>query len=248
MHTVIYGPPGTGKTEVAKIIGKIFSKIGILKKDIFKKVTRDDLIAGFLGQTAMKTKDVINSCLDGVLFIDEAYALGNFEKKDIFSKECIDTLCEALSNNKENLMVIIAGYENELKECFFNYNQGLESRFTWQFKIDEYNYEDLYHIFLKKINDIGWLIDDSLTKDIFVNWFKKNMDYFYFFGRDIEILLSKVKIAHSKRVFCKDENERKKINMIDLEKGFQIYLNNDKNKNKKDNLYFKKQLQNTIYV
>ena len=80
-------------------------------------MTRNDLVAGYLGQTAIKTKDVIKECLGGVLFIDEAYSLGNEEKRDSFSKECIDTLCEALSDNKENLMVIIAGYEKELKEC-----------------------------------------------------------------------------------------------------------------------------------
>jgi len=77
MHTVIYGPPGTGKTEIAKIMGKIYSKIGLLNKGTFKKVTRSDLIAGYLGQTALKTKDVINEALGGVLFIDEAYSLGN---------------------------------------------------------------------------------------------------------------------------------------------------------------------------
>ena len=104
MHTVIYGPPGTGKTEIAKIIGQIFAKIGVLNKGTFKKVTRSDLIAGFLGQTAIKTRDVIKECLGGVLFIDEAYALGSSDKRDSFSKECIDTLCEALSDNKDNLM------------------------------------------------------------------------------------------------------------------------------------------------
>ena len=92
MHTCIYGPPGTGKTEMAKIIGQIFSQLGILKKGTFKKVTRSDLVAGYLGQTAIKTSDLIKECLGGVLFIDEAYALGNPEKRDSFSKECIDTL------------------------------------------------------------------------------------------------------------------------------------------------------------
>jgi len=100
MHTVIYGPPGTGKTEVAKIIGAIFAKMGILEKGTFKKVTRADLIAGYLGQTAIKTKDVIKEALGGVLFIDEAYALGNDEQRDSFSNECIDTLCEGLSDHK----------------------------------------------------------------------------------------------------------------------------------------------------
>ena len=247
MHTVIYGEPGTGKTEIAKIIGKIYSKIGILKRGTFKKATRSDLIAGYLGQTAMKTKEVIKECLGGVLFIDEAYALGNIEKIDSFSKECIDTLCEDLSDHKDDLMVIIAGYENELEECFFNYNQGLDSRFTWRFKTDKYTPEDLYHIFIKKVNDIGWLIHEDEI-NINTKWFKKNIDYFKFFGRDIETLLAKTKIAHSKRVFCKPNIEKKKITIHDLEKGFESYLKNNNVKNRKETEYFRNNLQNTIYV
>ena len=245
MHSVIYGPPGTGKTEIAKIMGKIYSKLGCLSKGIFKKVTRSDLIAGYLGQTALKTRDAIKDAMGGVLFIDEAYALGNSEKRDSFAKECIDTLCEALSDNKADLMVIIAGYEHELKECFFDYNQGLDSRFTWRFKTDEYNYEDLYQIFLKKVKEIGWQIDEN--SGITSEWFKKNKDYFKFYGRDIETILAKTKIAHSKRVFCKPENEKKKIVLKDLENGFKMYLKNDDVKNRKSDLETKKYLYNTIY-
>ena len=245
MHTVIYGPPGTGKTEIAKIMGKIYSKIGILKKGTFKKVTRSDLIAGYLGQTAIKTSDVIKEALGGVLFIDEAYALGNPEKKDSFAKECIDTLCEALSDNKENLMVIVAGYEKELKDSFFSFNQGLDSRFTWRFKTDDYTAEDLYNIFLKKVKDIGWEVDAD--SKITVDWFKKNKEYFKFYGRDIETVLAKTKIAHSKRVFCRPESEKKKITIKDLDKGFEIYLKNDDVKNRKDEQEFKKQLYSTLY-
>jgi SpoVK/Ycf46/Vps4 family AAA+-type ATPase len=230
-HTVIYGPPGTGKTEIAKIMGKIYSKLGVLSKGTFKKVTRSDLIAGFLGQTAIKTREVIKECIGGVLFIDEAYALGNTENKDIFSKECIDTLCEALSDHKHELMVIIAGYEKELNECFFRCNQGLDSRFTWRFKTDEYSADNLRNIFIKKVNEIGWFIEDI---SISVNWFKKNMVYFKFFGRDMETLLAKVKIAHGRRVFCKPENEKKKITMTDMENGFKMYLKNDNVKKRKD--------------
>ena len=226
MHTVLYGPPGTGKTEIAKIIGKIYSKIGILKNGVFKKVTRSDLVAGYLGQTAIKTRDVIKDCIGGVLFIDEAYALGNNEKRDSFSKECIDTLCEALSDHKQELMVIIAGYENELNDCFFNYNQGLDSRFTWRFKIDKYSGEELYQIFVKKIKENGWTLED----DIQSSWFQEKHDSFPFFGRDIETLLTKIKITHSKRVFCKPEKEKKRIIFKDLEKGFEIYLKNENRK------------------
>jgi len=239
MHTVIYGPPGTGKTEVAKIMGKIYSKMGILKKGNFKKVTRSDLIAGYLGQTAIKTKDVINECLGGVLFIDEAYSLGNTEKKDSFSKECIDTLCEALSAHKDNLMVIIAGYENELKDCFFTYNQGLDSRFTWRFKTEEYKAKELYEIFIKKVNDIGWSIDKDSGKNIDVAWFEKKLAYFKYFGRDIEIFLSKVKISHGRRVFCKAGSEKTKIIMEDLEKGFAMYLKNDEVKKRNEEAHIK---------
>ena len=245
LHTVIYGSPGTGKTEIAKIMGKIYSKLGILSKGGFKKVTRGDLIAGYLGQTALKTKDVINEALGGVLFIDEAYALGNPEKRDSFAKECIDTLCEALSDNKDNLMVIIAGYEKELKECFFAFNQGLDSRFTWRFKTDEYTAEDLYVIFVKMVNDIGWEID--LDSKITIDWFKKNKDYFQFFGRDIETLLAKTKIAHSRRVFCLPEKDKKKINLKDLDKGLEIFLRNDEVKNRKDEKDMKRYLYNTLY-
>jgi ATP-dependent 26S proteasome regulatory subunit len=226
MHTVIYGPPGTGKTEIAKIIGSIFSKMGILTKGTFRKVTRADLIAGYLGQTSLKTRDVIKDCLGGVLFIDEAYALGNEEKRDSFSKECIDTLCEALSDNKENLMVIIAGYENELNNCFFYYNQGLNSRFTWRFKTEEYTSEDLYKIFLKKVNDGGWNLDDN--SKIQVEWFEKNRIHFKSFGRDIENLFSKAKIAHSRRVFCLDPSLKKILTYNDIDNGLEIYLKNEK--------------------
>ena len=243
LHTVICGPPGTGKTEVAKIMGKIFSNLGILKKNVFKKVTRDDLVAGFLGQTAIKTKDVIKECLGGVLFIDEAYALGNSEKRDSFSKECIDTICEALSDHKKDLMCIIAGYEHELKDCFFSFNPGLESRFTWKFAIDEYDHKELLQIFEKNVKEAGWNIKEPLQD----SWFEKNKSYFKYYGRDMETLLSKVKIAHSRRVFCLAKEEKTQINKEDLEKGFELYKKmggSEKSIKEQERL---KQIYSTIY-
>ena len=230
MHTVIYGPPGTGKTETAKIIGKIFSKMGILKKNNFKKVTRADLIAGYLGQTAIKTKEVIKESLDGVLFIDEAYALGNVEKKDIFAKECIDTLCEALSDNKERLMVIIAGYKEQLKSCFFNYNEGLDSRFTWRYSTGNYSSNELKQIFEKKAKDNKWSFKDELDD----KWFEQNKDCFKFFGRDMETLLAKSKIAHSRRVFCLDDTEKGKLSIKDLENGLKFFKEDNETKDEKE--------------
>jgi hypothetical protein len=226
MHTVLCGPPGTGKTEVAKILGNIFSHLGILKAGTFKKVTRSDLIAGYLGQTAIKTREIINSAIGGVLFIDEAYALGNTEKRDSFSKECIDTLCEALSDHKHDIMVIIAGYEKELNDCFFSYNEGLTSRFTWRYNIDSYSAQDLRKIFEKIVCDNNWtFLECDSVKD---EWFKTNYDYFKYFGRDIEVFFTKTKIAHSRRIFgrLRDNEPKYCLTMKDLENGFSLFMQN----------------------
>ena len=222
MHTVIYGPPGTGKTEVAQLIGSIFSRMGVLRKSKFKKVTRSDLIAGYLGQTAIKTADVIKECLGGVLFIDEAYALGTPDKRDSFSKECIDTLCEALSDHKSDLMVIIAGYEKDLNECFFSANPGLNSRFTWRFKIDDYTPAQLAKIYEKKVHDCGWRLHEPVR----LTWFQDNMCYFKCYGRDMETLLSRVKIVHGRRVFC-SVHEKRRLTHADLEKGMALFTSNE---------------------
>lgn len=246
MHTCIYGPPGTGKTEIAKIMGKIYSKLGILSKGTFTKATRSDLIAGYLGQTALKTRKVIEDSLGGVLFIDEAYALGNPEKRDSFAKECIDTICEALSDHKKDLMVIIAGYEKDLNKSFFAYNQGLDSRFTWRFKTDDYKPPELRKIFFKKIRDIGWKYNEEEIKEL---WFEKNKDYFTFYGRDMETLLAKTKISHSRRVFCLPEGEKKNISFDDLENGFKKFISNEEVKKRfdKDDKYLRDYLKNTLY-
>ena len=167
---------------------------------------------------------VIEEALGGVLFIDEAYALGNSEKRDSFAKECIDTLCEALSNHKDKIIVIIAGYEEELDRCFFSYNQGLKSRFPWVFKTDKYSATDLRDIFVKKVNDIGW----SLNDDINIKFFEDNMKLFPYYGRDMEILFLKTKIAHGRRVFCKPMEDKTKLNLTDLEKGFELFKKHSK--------------------
>jgi len=229
-HTVIAGPPGTGKTEVAKIIGAMYSKVGILKKNHFKKVTRSDLIAGYLGQTAIKTRKVIDECIGGVLFIDEAYSLANETDSDIFSKECIDTLCEALSDQKDNLMVIIAGYETELQNTFFKANRGLDSRFMWRFVMDEYTHKEMMAIFKKKVSEEGWefLEENTLNEQ----WFREKKDSFKNFGRDMEQLLSCVKIKHGRRIYGKSADMKKKITTDDLNNGYLLFQQNQKKEKK----------------
>lgn len=237
-HTVIYGSPGTGKTEIAKIIGNMYSKLGILKNNVFKKVTRNDLIAGYLGQTAIKTKKVIDECLGGVLFIDEAYSLASHDNNDSYSKECLDTLCEALSDHKDDLMVIIAGYDKELEETFFRANRGLESRFIWRFKMDSYNCKEMMKIFKKKVFEYEWNFENE--EDLNEKWFYDKKNEFKNFGRDMELLFTYTKIAHGRRIYGKDKESRKKLSLADINAGYETFL---KNRQKKENTFM-----HTIFI
>jgi hypothetical protein len=181
-----------------------------------------------LGQTALKTKGVINDCLGGVLFIDEAYSLGTKDNGDSFANECIDIICESLSDHKDDLMVIIAGYKDELNNNFFTMNKGLSSRFVWRFHIDNYTAGELKEILLQKIANSGWSLDENVN--LTVQWFEKNYKNFKNYGRDMELLFFYAKISHGKRIFGKDKDMRKKIIMEDIENGYKLFLENKQSK------------------
>lgn len=215
-HTVLTGPPGTGKTEIAKILGNMYSKIGILKKNVFKKVTRTDLVAGYLGQTAIKTKKVLDECAGGVLFIDEAYSL---HTDDMYAKECIDTLCEGLSDNKKDLMVIIAGYQSELDNTFFRINSGIRSRFIWRFDIEPYSTKELFMIFVHLATTREWMIEEKFKP----KWFDTNKLHFKDNGRSMEQLFSYSKISHAQRIYGKDISLRKTLTCEDIQAGLSLY-------------------------
>lgn len=197
MHMVIEGPPGVGKTEVGRLLGKVILGLGVLKTDKFVCARRSDLIGEYLGQTAPKTQQVINSALGGVLFIDEAYSLGHPEKRDSFSKECIDTLNQNLTEKKGEFLCIIAGYEDELESCFFQVNKGLQRRFPIRMKITGYTASELYEIFMGRLAKESWTLADATnTKKLF----EQKHIYFKFFAGDTETLFNQAKFVAAGRL------------------------------------------------
>jgi len=231
LHTIISGPPGVGKTEFAKIYADIFVRLGILKSDKFIEIKRDDLVGEYLGSTSIKTKKKLEEGLGGVIFLDEAYALGNKEKRDSFSKEAIDMINIYLSEKKSEFMFIIAGYEEDIENCFFSYNKGLKRRFHSHYKIDGYKPCELKEIFIRKIKETSLILNiDSNKLNTFFNEYKNK---FEFFGGDIEKLINEIKYIQSIRNF----NFNLKSNEIIFE-DIELAITNIFNKKEKSDFNF----------
>ena len=145
LHMVFSGNPGTGKTTVARIMSRIYHSLDILSKGQLVEVDRSGLVAGYVGQTALKTQKVIEKAMGGVLFIDEAYALNGKSEND-FGQEAIDTILKAMEDHRDNLVVIVAGY-TELMDRFIHSNPGLESRFNRFLMFEDYTPEQMVAIF-----------------------------------------------------------------------------------------------------
>jgi hypothetical protein len=231
LHTIIEGPPGVGKTEIGKILAEIYSALGIIPSNKFKLVKRTDLIGEYVGHTAHKTQKAIDEAEGGVLFIDEAYSLGGgSEKSDTFSKECLDVLNQNLSENKKKLIVIIAGYKDQLESSFFCYNPGLKRRFPFKYTIDGYSSTELKDIYHKKLSDINWSLDKDVTDKFLCKFFSDNKEEFKNYGGDIENFILNSKFTHSKRVFNSHPYKRKILNKDDFESAFERFKKNKKNR------------------
>ncbi|MHB1406025.1 MAG: AAA family ATPase [Desulfitobacteriaceae bacterium] len=144
LHMIFRGNPGTGKTTVARIVGRLFKELGTLQKGHVIECERADLVGEYIGHTAQKTREQVKKALGGVLFIDEAYSLARGGEKD-FGKEAIDALVKAMEDNKDNLILILAGYRHEM-EWFLQTNPGLRSRFPIHIDFPDYSLEELLAI------------------------------------------------------------------------------------------------------
>lgn len=145
-HFVFTGNPGTGKTTIARLLARIYRKLGVLGRGHLVEVDRSKLVAGYVGQTAIQTNAVIDAALDGVLFIDEAYSLVSGGSSD-FGREAIATLLKRMEDQRERLVVIVAGYEDEMRQ-FVDSNPGLKSRFTKYIRFPDYSAAEMTKIFL----------------------------------------------------------------------------------------------------
>ncbi|MBR6525785.1 MAG: AAA family ATPase [Clostridia bacterium] len=157
LHTVFSGNPGTGKTMIARMMARIYKVLGVLSRGHLVEVDRAGLVAGYVGQTAEKTKNVIDKALGGVLFIDEAYALTNRGEND-YGQEAVDTLLKAMEDNRENLVVIVAGYMEPMQE-FLHSNPGLESRFNRFIHFPDYSVDEMTAIFDMRCSQGGYTLD-----------------------------------------------------------------------------------------
>ncbi len=222
LHTVITGPPGVGKTTLARIIGKVYKNMGILSTGNFHEVTRSDLIGEYLGHSAIKTQKLIDNCMGGIIFIDEAYSLGHKEGRDSFSKEALDTLNKNLSDRRD-ILCIIAGYEDELEDCFFSVNKGLDRRFTFRYNAPSYSHSELVQIFKLKVQQEKWTIEENNNNKL-LTIFKQNQNCFPYSGGDIETLFLQCKIAHGRNMY----STGKSLSFQDIINGFELFKKNRK--------------------
>ena len=212
LHLVFLGNPGTGKTTVARLLAKIYHAIGVLSKGQLVEVDRSGLVAGFVGQTAIKTGEVIQKALGGVLFIDEAYSLAGQDSPNDFGREAIEVLLKGMEDHRKDLIVIVAGYD-ELMEQFIHGNPGLESRFNKYFYFEDYDSPQLLEIFQSMCKKHGYVLSEEAER-----WAKEDFQAIYQerdenFGnaRDVRNLFEKAVARQADRVAQLEEVTKEQL-------------------------------------
>lgn len=203
-HLVFKGNPGTGKTTIARLLSKIYKELGILEKGQLVEVDRGGIVAGYVGQTAIKTKEKIDEAMGGILFIDEAYTLAKGEND--FGQEAIDTLLKAMEDHRDEFIVIVAGYDEPM-ESFLQSNPGLKSRFNEYIHFDDYSEEELFMIFglLCEQNDFRMDLEAQETLKSYLNELCIHKPDNFANGREMRNLFDKSKSAHANRLASLNE-------------------------------------------
>jgi len=165
LHSVFYGPPGTGKTTIARLLGRVYKALGLLKSGHLVETDRAGLVAGYVGQTAVKTDEAVNRAADGVLFIDEAYSLAPEQAGNDFGQEAIDALLKRMEDMRGRLAVIVAGYNDEM-ERFIGSNPGLKSRFSRYFNFDHYTPDELMQIFERFAGNVKFKTSEEAKRKL----------------------------------------------------------------------------------
>jgi AAA+ superfamily predicted ATPase len=198
-HMVFTGSPGTGKTTAARLIGQIYFSLGRLRKGHCIEVSRADLVAGYVGQTAIKTSERITEALDGVLFIDEAYALNSQSTND-FGQEAIDTLVKAMEDNRDRLVVVVAGYTEQMK-TFLGTNPGLNSRFETKVMFSDYSQWELGQILQKQAEAQGYIVPENVLEKVkkYLDFLKINDPHFGN-GRTVRNVFGEMKMCLARRM------------------------------------------------
>jgi stage V sporulation protein K len=215
-HMVFTGPPGVGKTVVARALGDIYRSLGVLRKGHLIEADRSQLVGGYVGQTAMKTLDVCRSALDGVLFIDEAYSLSAAEWKGDFGREAIEALLKYMEDNRDRLIVIVAGYPSEMHR-FIASNPGLASRFTKTIDFPAYDTRELCEIFQLMVSEQQYALPYGFEAKL-APWIEtERRDQRWGNARSMRTLLERVREAHALRTSIDPEANIAKFEMVDIE-------------------------------